>query len=317
MMRISTSAWPAPHRVAVSLVTSALLSTCLASCSGGSQAYSAPTTPAPPPPPPVVGAISYVDCSAASNGTGTQSSPWNTLLSVDATTFNAGDQILFNRGTTCSGILAPLGSGTTTSPIVIDAYGTGPQPIIDGGMNVAAVQLMNQQGWEINNLEIVGGNYYGVYISVPPRTPPYLTSGSPISTFMARITSAPPRMTPTKFSLPPGMPGEFNDVVIDGVMVHDSTVNNGIFIDAGTPFNTSPPVLGNGITIQNSTVYNVYEEGMTIFSASNGLMQNNVVHNSGQCPPNPGCGRRNRRTDGLVLPYLHDPEQRVLRHSRL
>ena len=257
----------------------------------------------PPPPPPPPAAISYVDCSAASNGTGTQSSPWNTLASVSATTFNPGDQILFNRGTTCSGILEPLGSGSTTSPIVIDAYGTGPQPIIDGGMNVAAVQLMNQQGWEINNLEIVGGNYYGVYISGTASNTAYahfrLTN---LDIHGAHYVSTTTNDSDEVLITTGNAGSSINDVVIDGVMVHDSTVNNGIFIDAGTPFNTSPPVLGNGITIQNSTVYNVYEEGMTIFSASNGLMQNNVVHNSGQCPPNPGCGGG---TGGLMDLYCH------------
>src|SRR5579863_4011377 len=53
---------------------------------------------------------------------------------------------------------------STASPIVVDAYGAGPQPMIDGGMNNAAVRLYDQQGWEINNLEVVGGNPYGVFI---------------------------------------------------------------------------------------------------------------------------------------------------------
>jgi hypothetical protein len=246
----------------------------------------------------------YVDCSAANNGTGTQSSPWNTLASVSATTFKPGDKILFNRGTTCSGILEPLGSGTTRSPIVIDAYGTGPQPIIDGGMNTAAVQLVGQQGWEINNLEIVGGNQYGVYIAgIAPNT-----SYSHFRMTNLNVHGAHYVSTTTNDSdeilITIGNAGEsFNDVVLDGVAVHDSTVNNGIFIDAGTPFNTSPPVLGNNITIQNSTVYNVYEMGMTIFAATNGLMQNNVVHNTGQCPPNPGCGPG--ATGGLMDLYCH------------
>jgi len=113
-----------------------LFSMYLAAC-GGSKSSSGP------PPPPVVAASTYVDCSAATNGSGSQSSPWNTLASVSAATFSPGDKLFFKRGMTCSGILEPLGSGTTASPIVIDAYGIGPQPIIDGGMNTAAVQLIN------------------------------------------------------------------------------------------------------------------------------------------------------------------------------
>jgi len=245
----------------------------------------------------------YVDCSAASNGTGTESSPWNTLASVSATTFNPGDRILFSRGTTCSGILEPLGSGTTRSPIVIDAYGTGPQPIIDGGMNTAAVQLIGQQGWEINNLEIVGGNYYGVNIAgTAPNTAYTHFRLTNLNIHGAHHTAAGNDSGEVFITI--GNAGEtINDIVIDGVTAHDSPVYNGIFIDAGVfATSTSPALLGNNITIQNSSVYNVSAIGMTLFVVTNGLMQNNVVHNSGQCPPNPGCGGG---TGGLMDLYCH------------
>jgi hypothetical protein len=226
-----------------------------------------------------------------SNGTGTQASPWNTLASVGAATFSPGDQLLFKRGMTCSGILAPLGSGTTASPIVIDAYGTGPQPIIDGGMNLAAVQLINQQGWEINNLEVVGGDYYGVNIAGTAANAAYthfrltnlnihgahhITTGNDSGEVFITIGNA----------------GEtFNDILIDGVTVHDSEVFYGIFVDAGVfATSTSPAQLGNNITVQNSSAYNLSGIGITLFVVSNGLMQNNVVHNTGQCPLTPGCG---------------------------
>jgi hypothetical protein len=269
----------------------AFLLICLLSCGGGNQSSVSPSQQEPPPTPTQAGAISYVDCSASTNGAGTQSSPWNTLASVNALTFNPGDQILFDRGTTCSGELAPQGSGTTSSPIVIDAYGTGAQPIIDGGMNTAAVQLTGQQGWEINNLEIVGGNKYGVYIiGSAPNTAYTHFRLTNLNVHGAHYVSSTTNDS-DEILITIGNTGEsINDVVIDGVAAHDSTVNNGIYVDAGAPFNTSTPVLGNNITIQNSTVYNIYEMGMTIFAASNGMMQNNVVHNSGQCPPNPGCG---------------------------
>jgi hypothetical protein len=232
------------RRIEIRLSVLALPLICLLACGGSSGSGS--TTQGPPPPPPA--AISYVDCSSASNGTGTQSSPWNTLASISTRTFSPGDQILFNRGTTCNGILEPLGSGTTASPIVIDAYGIGPQPIIDGGMNTAAVQLVGQQGWEINNLEVVGGNKYGVYIAGSTPNVAYthfrLTN---LNVHGAHYIS-----TKTNDSdeviITIGNSGEtINDVVLDGVAVHDSTVNNGIYIDAGTPFNTASPVLGNTI----------------------------------------------------------------------
>src|SRR5271166_1564265 len=116
--------------------------------------------------PPPRGATSYyVDCSAATDGDGTQASPWNSLSGANATIFGPGDQLLFKSGTTCKGVLSPVGSGSSDAPIVIEGYGTGTPPIIDGGTSNAVISLTDQQYWEIRNLEIAGGNRFGVFIS--------------------------------------------------------------------------------------------------------------------------------------------------------
>ena len=67
----------------------------------------------------------YIDCSAAVNGSGTMASPWNALVSANNKSggFGPGDAIYLKKGTACSGNLTPTGSGTSTAPIVIDAYG--------------------------------------------------------------------------------------------------------------------------------------------------------------------------------------------------
>jgi hypothetical protein len=276
-------------RPGILLLVTVLLLICLLSCGGTNPGQSSQVPPPLPPPPPAT--TSYVDCSAATNGTGSQSSPWNTLAAVSATTFNPGDEILFNRGATCNGILEPLGSGTVSSPIVIDAYGTGPQPIIDGGMNNAAVQLVGQQGWEINNLEIMGGNKYGVYIiGSAPNTAYTHFRLTNLNVHGAHFVSG-GNHDSAEVLIAIGNAGEtMNDVVLDGVAVHDSQISDGITVDAGQSYTPSNTLLGNNVTIQNSTVYNIYGLGMTLFAVRNGLMQNNVVHNTGQCPPNPGCG---------------------------
>jgi hypothetical protein len=264
---------------------------CLNACNTSqiSSGLPTPTNPNPPvnPTPPTVAAISYVDCSAATNGTGTQASPWNTLASVGAATFNPGDQLLFKRGTTCTGVLAPLGSGTTASPIVIDAYGTGPQPIIDGGMNAAAIELNNQQGWEINNLEIVGGDYYGIFINdVAPNTTFThfrLTNLNIHGAHYATVNLD--DSSEVFFSL--GYGDAYTDVVIDGVVAHDSEVSDGILVVGGDAWGSG--ALGNNITIQNSTAYNVDGNGMVIEAATNGMEQNNVAYNTGHCALRTGC----------------------------
>ena len=111
----------------------------------------------------------YVDCSQSTNGAGTESSPWNNLTAVNTHgAFNPGDSILFKQGTSCSGMLTPQGSGTVSAPITLDSYTTGAptsRPVINGGTNVAAIELSNQQYWNIQDLEVEGGNYRVILIT--------------------------------------------------------------------------------------------------------------------------------------------------------
>ncbi|MEV0740360.1 carbohydrate-binding protein [Streptomyces sp. NPDC050549] len=98
----------------------------------------------------------YVDCSASSNGTGTSTSPWNSVTAVNSTTFAAGDSILFKAGTTCTGQLAPGGSGASGSNISMSSYGSGAKPIVDAaGATGAVIHLLNQQYWDIGGLELI------------------------------------------------------------------------------------------------------------------------------------------------------------------
>lgn len=111
----------------------------------------------------------YVDCSQATNGIGTSVSPWNSINAVNTHgAFIAGDTVYFNQGTSCSGMLMPSGSGTSSAPITLDSYATNSnhtRPIIQGGTNVAALELSNQQYWTVQNLEITGGAYRNVWVT--------------------------------------------------------------------------------------------------------------------------------------------------------
>ena len=100
------------------------------------------------------------------------SAPWKTLEKVNSTTFDAGDRILLAAGSRWQGKLNPKGSGAPGQPIVVDRYGDGAKPVIDGAGAIgdAVVYLYNQQYWEITNLEITndaseGGDRRGVMIA--------------------------------------------------------------------------------------------------------------------------------------------------------
>jgi hypothetical protein len=101
------------------------------------------------------GSDHYVDCSAGTNGSGTQADPWNSLAPVNSLPFGPGERVLFRAGTTCVGQLTPSGSGAVGSPAVITSYGSGAKPIIDGnGVVGAVIKLLNVQHWQLSGLEV-------------------------------------------------------------------------------------------------------------------------------------------------------------------
>ncbi len=98
----------------------------------------------------------YVDCSAATAGSGTLSSPWNSLSQANTPVFEDGDHVLFKAGTTCTGTFAPKGSGGAGAgqQIVAGSYGSGANPVIDGNGALAAVHLLDVGYWTVENLHL-------------------------------------------------------------------------------------------------------------------------------------------------------------------
>ncbi|MER8042371.1 hypothetical protein [Streptomyces sp. NPDC094032] len=68
-------------------------------------------TTAPADAAPRTGDRHYVDCSATAPGDGSVQRPWTTLTEANAHPYGPGDSLLFKRGTTCTGTLAPQGAG--------------------------------------------------------------------------------------------------------------------------------------------------------------------------------------------------------------
>ncbi|KAB7790371.1 right-handed parallel beta-helix repeat-containing protein [Bifidobacterium leontopitheci] len=114
------------------------------------------------------GAAYYVDCSAQTNGDGTEASPFNSLTAANAQAakLNAGEQLLFKRGTTCTSVgegenkvgLQIIGrhGNDTAGPIVIDAYGDATQakPKLEGDGVRETVLVENSSYVEVRNLDI-------------------------------------------------------------------------------------------------------------------------------------------------------------------
>lgn len=103
------------------------------------------------------GTTYYVDSAAGSDlspGT-SRSAPWKTLDKINASHFVPGDRILLRAGSRWQGQLVLNNSGSQGNPIVIDRYGAGPLPRIDGdGLVENVLQLTNVEQVEARHLEI-------------------------------------------------------------------------------------------------------------------------------------------------------------------
>lgn len=182
----------------------------------------------------------------------------------------------------------PHGSGAPNAPIILDTYGAGPRPILNGGAADEAFLLFDQQYWEINNLEITGGRFYGLHVTgnTPDSTLNHIYLRN-LDVYGATFTSRKRADSGEVFFSAKAAGQVFHDVLVDGVTAHDTHVAEGIFVSAGgawieTKGKAQPR--GSNVTVQNSTAYNVYGDGILISELSYGLLQNNVVHHTGLCP---------------------------------
>ncbi|MEV0806286.1 right-handed parallel beta-helix repeat-containing protein [Micromonospora sp. NPDC050200] len=99
----------------------------------------------------------FVDCSrSGSGGSGSRLDPFSSLAQVNALTLAPGTSVRLKRGSTCTGTLAPHGSGTPQQPITIASYGepAAPKARIDAGGATEAVLLRNLAHIEVRDLEL-------------------------------------------------------------------------------------------------------------------------------------------------------------------
>ncbi len=220
----------------------------------------------------------WVDCAAGGNGSGTsQSSPWNSLASVNAHTFQAGDGLVFATGTTCYGQLALRGSGASGNPIVIGQWKSGhgsAAPILaGGGVAPATVYLHDNQYVTIEDLQVTNsggsaGDRAGILA--------YNDTGGTLS----GITIT-------------------NNTVdnVNGYLWGYYGVNAGIAVDIDG--NLSNPGVYSGVTITNNAVWNVDRAGIWVGSlAENGPIsaRSNGITISGNQMTDLGA-------DGIVVRY--------------
>lgn len=149
-------------------------------------------------------------------------------------------------GGSWSGQLWPKGSGEEGAPIILDMYGEGAKPVINGGGVTDTVYLFNQEYWEISNLEITN-----------------ISETEDIREGIHVVTDITDRF--------------LHHIVIRDCYIHNVTGTMSRK-DTGGIF-----VVGNydGVLIENNTVRNVYRTGILTRAKRNVVIRNNMVDSIG------------------------------------
>lgn len=111
----------------------------------------------------------YVDAIGGNDGNDglTVDTAWQSATPINARTFAPGDTVYFKRGVTFSNFKVTLHneSGTDGNPITFDAYGTGADPILDGGTQNRIFDIRNSASYiTIQNLVLQNPTESGIFL---------------------------------------------------------------------------------------------------------------------------------------------------------
>ena len=243
--------------------------------------------------------VDSVNGNDANSGT-VSTAAWQTLDAVNNRTFQPGDLLLFKAGGVWTGQLNPKGSGSAALPIVIDMYGSGPKPIIDGNgvTGKGAVFLYNQSHWELNNLEVTndastGADRRGIYLSAANfGTAAHLYVKNcyihNVKGIVDANSSAAKRTGGIIIEVidDSTMPTRFDDVRIENSVI--TTVDNeGIAINNMVTNSDYPGTTGwnnrkiTNLLVRNNAISDIGKNAMIIRLADEtGLIEHNVVWNT-------------------------------------
>ena len=226
----------------------------------------------------------FIDCSAAVEGDGSGAHPWNTLAAAQSRVFQPGDLLALRRGTVCRGAFAPQGSGADGRLIRLTAYATGPRPrIIAPASERQALFLFNQEYWQVDSLDISGANKYGIFVSGDkgPLHHVYLKNLYVHDVMGGALKNKDNGLVVVG---PSSAAALFNDVVVDGVDAADSNQWAGILIGGGNYAYASDAPLNRHIEVRNSTVHNVFGDGIILFRDQDGLIKTSAAWQTGMQP---------------------------------
>ena len=226
----------------------------------------------------------------------TKATSWRTLDKVNSLTFSQGARILLKSGGVWSGQLKPRGSGTAFLPIVIDQYGEGPKPLINGNgiIGQGVVLLSNQSYWEIRNLEITNdaienAERRGVEVNAS-------NYGTVEHIYLKNLTihdikgtvgnsDADKRSAGIYFSVinDNSVDTRFNDILIEGCHIYNCQ-NQGIVTNNDLKVSDYPGTPDwqrrryTNLTVRNNIIHHISKNAMIIRLADGGLVERNLCY---------------------------------------
>lgn len=224
----------------------------------------------------------FVDCASSRNGSGeSPESPWNSLDGPQSKVFSPGDVIQLKRGTQCNGSLSLQGSGSAQHPIRLTSYGEGPRPkIIAGSKPTQALRLFNQEYWDVDSLDLSGGNTYGIFVSGDKGVLHHIH----LSNLLVHDVFG-TEMKHKEWGLVTISPGAekqwFEDVLVDGVTAWNTNQWVGILVGGGNFGFPPEEVWSQHVIIRNSIVHDVQGDGIVLFRVRNGLIDSTVAWRTG------------------------------------
>jgi hypothetical protein len=225
----------------------------------------------------------FVDCSgdAPKSDGRSAASHWTTLQQVNEHTFTAGDEVRFNRGSACHGMLWPKGSGSDSAPIRMTAYGTGARPkIVAESGTEAALKLFNQEYWNIDSLDISGANKYGVYVSGDKGVLHHIHLANLLVHNVGGVEMKNKESGLVVIS-PGSVDQRFDDVLVDGVTAYNTQQWVGILVGGGNFGYPPESTWSTRVTIRDSIVHDVQGDGIVLFRVREGRIASNVAWNTG------------------------------------
>ena len=226
----------------------------------------------------------FIDCSAGNVGDGSLAYPWNNLSLAQAHSFDAGDRIALKRGTVCHGSFSPQGSGTADQHIRLTAYGQGPRPqIVATAKDRQVLRLFNQEQWQIDSLDLSGANTFGIFVSGDHGTLHHIYLEN---LFVHDVQGGSMKNKDNGLVVvgPSSRDAVFNDVMVDGVVAAHTNQWAGILIGGGNYAYAPDAPLNSHVTVRNSSVHDVYGDGIVLFRDSDGLIATSTAWQTGMQP---------------------------------